>query len=411
MHCPSCGRDALLATDYHVPFTLSGPEDRFDSYSAWLPYENKLGLRGPRMATISAPELANKLGIGGLWVIISGHSTRHGSEFETGTFKECEAIGVLNRVREQTQKILIVSSAGNAGRAFLEFSAQYSEPAIVVMPAGAKPLVKHVVSNGISPLLVLIEDSHYPDAIRFVDEAVARFPDDLVREGGCFNVARRDSMGVPFLRAIRAIGQLPDWYVQAVGSGTGAIAAWEAAKRLQRTTSAESPAMRLLLVQNSPFAPMVGAWRRGERQIALLSDEEIRSRLGQVAARVLSNATPPYAVTGGVYDSLQASRGEMIAVENQAIFAAQDEIQRSLAFRPCEAAAAAYAGLKKACLAGAVATDHLVVLHLTGGGIEALRAEGAVHSPLAEMVRIGNYSSAFEKIRRYIDQTGSYRKQ
>lgn len=403
LHCPHCGTAALLATQYAAPLRLRGEVDSFSSYANWLPYENQLEIPGPRMATIEVPALAARLGIGRLWVAISGHAPHLGSSFETGTFKECEALGVLNRVREQTRKTLIVASAGNAGRAFLELSAQYGEPVIVVMPASARPHVKQLATRNIPPLLVLIEDSNYPDAIRFVDLALERYTDELVREGGCFNVARRDSMGVPFLRAIQAIGHLPSWYVQAVGSGTGAIAAWEGARRLVAAGEVVPAQMRLLLVQNAPFAPMVDAWQHRTRQLGEMPAEDVRRRLSQVAARVLSNATPPYGVAGGVYDALVDTTGEMVAVDNAAVFAAQNEMAREIDFRPCEAAATAYAGLKNACSKRIVGANDEVLLHLTGGGIDVLRDEGAVRVPPAHHVHLGAYDGVFETIRHYLD--------
>ena len=44
-------------------------------------------------------------------------------------------------------------------------------------------------------------------------------------------MARRDGMATTVL-AVTHIGRIPDYYFQAVGSGTGAIAAWEANLRL-----------------------------------------------------------------------------------------------------------------------------------------------------------------------------------
>ncbi len=41
-------------------------------------------------------------------------------------------------------------------------------------------------------------------------------------------MARRDGMGTTVLSATTFIGRIPDYYFQAIGSGTGAIAAWEA---------------------------------------------------------------------------------------------------------------------------------------------------------------------------------------
>ena len=48
--------------------------------------------------------------------------------------------------------------------------------------------------------------------------------DGFIAEGGAKNVARRDGMGTTVLSAVTTIGEIPDAYFQAVGSGTGAIA-------------------------------------------------------------------------------------------------------------------------------------------------------------------------------------------
>lgn len=343
------------------------------SYLDWLPYQNKYGLDGPSMSCIRSNELENAIGIRELWVSINGYSPKHGSYFRSGSFKECEAIGVLNRVNEETDKILIVSSAGNAGKAFLELAASNGIPSIIIMPECANPKITVKSSSNELPLLILIEDGFYPDAIKAVDFAISNFSEMLVREGGCFNVARRDSMAVPFLRSILAIGDLPDRYIQAVGSGTGSIAAWEAVARLKEfaLVNPES-SMKLTLVQNSPFTPMVDAWKRRNRHIKPMSSSEIRTKLSQTKASVLSNANPPYNVTGGVYDCLAESNGSMEKVSNNEIVQAKSLAKNLIDFTPCDAASAALAGLIKGIKSGSINSTEKVLINLTGGGIEQL---------------------------------------
>jgi cysteate synthase len=407
LYCSQCGRAALVVNEYLEPLTLAGDVRHFASYAAWLPYRNVLGIPGPQMACIRADALGGAVGVSDLWVAVSGYSPRLGSAFLTGTFKECEAIGVLNRVREQTDKILVVSSAGNAGRAFLELGASYNEPAIVVLPERAMPNITRAELPDRAPLLVLIRDAYYPDAIRLVDRAIERFPGALVREGGCYNTARRDSMGVPFLRAVQAMGGLPDRYVQAVGSGTGAIAAWEAAQRLQAFGLVSKQPMRMLLVQNSPFTPMVDAWRDGKRDVAPMSEAIVREKLAQSYARVLSNANPPYAVRGGVHDVLVASGGTMCAVANDEIVAAQKLAADLLGFEPCDAAAAALAGLIRSIRGGVVGRDERVLLHLTGGGLgELARDYGGFPYPRAVTVDLHDDGPVFSAIQTYLARLG-----
>ena len=133
--CQACGRDAFLYTRYSKPYILKGEETRFASYLDWIPVDSLLGAPGPAMAMVPGGTLGAKLGLKNLWVLISGNAPTHGAEFVTGTFKETEALGVLSRVVEQTRKILIISSAGNAARAFLEYGTRLGIPIVVVVPA------------------------------------------------------------------------------------------------------------------------------------------------------------------------------------------------------------------------------------------------------------------------------------
>lgn len=242
----------------------------------------------------------------------------------------------------------------------------------------AAPLLSAQARNDRSPLLLLLEDAYYPDVIKFVEGALENFSTDLVREGGCFNVARRDAMAVPFLRAVDAIGKLPDWYVQAVGSGTGAVAAMESIKRIA-SHRGEPAATRLLLVQNAPFTPIVDAWQLRDRQLPRFEPDYVRDRVSSIRAQVLSNASPPYAVKGGVFDILAESNGVACAVDNDEIEAAQRLAERELEFVPCDASSAALAGLKKSIARGDVSKDDLILLHLTGGGFEELAAVEGAH--------------------------------
>ena len=88
-------------------------------------------------------------------------------------------------------------------------------------------------------MLLITVEGDYSDAISR-STAIAQLP-HLTAEGGAKNCARRDGMATVMLDAATTIGRIPDYYVQAVGSGTGAIAAWEVAQRLIRTDGIGQP--------------------------------------------------------------------------------------------------------------------------------------------------------------------------
>ena len=113
---------------------------------------------------------------------------------------------------------------------------------------------------------------------------------------------------------MEASGRIPDHYFQAVGSGTGAIAAWEMNLRLQEDGRFGHGKMRLHLSQNAPFTPMTDAWEAGSRTLSPEADGRRLSRA--VRARVLGNRNPPYSIAGGLFDALTDTRGCMYRVTN-----------------------------------------------------------------------------------------------
>jgi len=408
VHCPRCGNRAFLRTSYAeaasgVP--ISGPVDEFTSYRAWLPFELHNELPSLRIGCIEAPEIAASLGLGNLWLLISGYVPDLGATLPTCTFKTLEAVGVMERVQSYSDKTLILSSAGNAGTAILEFGARWQVPAIVIVPeSAAGHMYTTTPPDERSPLLICLRGATYLDAITMVTHMIERFGDRLVREGGAFNVARRDSMGVPVLRAAQSIGRIPDHYFQAVGSGTGGIAAHEASLRLASAGMAGGP-MRLHLVQNSPFTPMVDAWNDDEATVPLMPRAEVLERVGQTYTSMLSNARPPYSVRGGVRDILKATRGAMYAVSNDEARAGTELVERHHGFVPQPEAGAAMAGLIQAAERGTIGADDVVLVHLTGAGLQrSIDDLGRVPYPAQHTLPVADTEGVASAIASYLDR-------
>ena len=120
-------------------------------------------------------------------------------------------------------------------------------------------------------------------------------------------------------------------------------------------------APRLMLSQNAPFTPIYDSWKTGRRELIELDASIARTLAEKIVATVLSNHRPPYSITGGMFDVLSASRGDVFAVDNE-------EILRAAAlFEQCEgidiepAAGAALAALQKAAGSGQVSSDAVVL--------------------------------------------------
>ncbi|MDD1721072.1 MAG: cysteate synthase, partial [Euryarchaeota archaeon] len=228
----ACG-DALPRSIYKTKHLTISSEKSIWRFAEWLPTQDILQTRG-RAITYKSTELARELGLEKLFIGFSGFWPERGATLETCSFKELESPPTIQRALECGVKTLVVSSVGNTARAFAH-TVSTSTSNIKLLLVGlessfGKFWLPEPPSDNVKVIL-LKSGNDYADAIAFGNR-LGSLP-GLVNEGGARNVARRDGMGTVMLDAAATIGRTPDHYVQAVGSGTGGIAAWEAALRLK----------------------------------------------------------------------------------------------------------------------------------------------------------------------------------
>jgi cysteate synthase len=365
--CEHC-KDALLVSDYHdTRFAERGAEGiwRFN----WLPvHESHFAQPGPIVYRSEPDRLAGQLGLKNLYIAFNGYWPEKGALLETCTFKEFEAAVVLQNARENGVEGLIVASAGNTARAFAHLSAVTGFPVVIVVPRMCLGEMWYLEQASAVPTLA-VGDGDYADSIDVAKKVamVRGFP----FEGGVKNIAKRDGLGIVMLEAVSKIGKLPDHYVQAVGSGTGAIGAWEMAERFVKDGRFGSRLPILHLGQNLPFAPMVHAWERLSRTLAPNDlDPEL---ISQITTRVLSTRYPAYSIQGGVYDALLATNGKMYGIKNNAVYAAMELFQGTEGIDIVPASGVAVAALADAVRTGAIKKNETVLLNITGGGEARLR--------------------------------------
>ena len=369
-----CGEPSLVRAIYeNKKLQLRGEEYGFYTFCDWLPIKRLLqGSAAP--VTYRSEGLAKHLGLENLYITLNGYSPRYGAKMSTCSFKETEAYSVCGRMDATNDRILVVASAGNTARAFAKVCSENNIPLLLSVPADN--LSALWFEKPINPCVKLIaceRGGDYFDAIHLSDLALKspRF----YAEGGAKNVARRDGMATTVLSAATTIGRIPDYYFQAVGSGTGAIAAWEANMRLIEDGSYGSNTMKLMVSQNAPFVPMFDAWRADSRAMLPYDADKARRDVAIIDAKVLSNRKPPYGIKGGLYDALKATNGEILVATNaQARKAAKlfEELE-GVDIHP--AAAVATATLIKAVQDGKVEKDATIMLNITGAGEEAFKAE------------------------------------
>ena len=367
-----CKTPSLVRAKYtNKKLEVKSDDYGFYKYCDWLPVKRILqGSSAP--VTYKSEALAKHLGLSNLWITLNGYAPRRGVKMTTCSFKETEAYSVCARIDEQEDRVLVVASAGNTARAFARVCSDNNIKLLLAVPADNLDALWFTEPiNDCVKLIACEKGGDYFDAINLSNMALKSHK--FYAEGGAKNIARRDGMGTTVLSAVTTIGHIPDYYFQAVGSGTGAIAAWEANMRLIEDGSYGNNIMKLIVSQNAPFVPIYDAWRADSREMLPYDMKKARRDAELIDAKVLSNRRPPYSFAGGLYDALKATNGDVMVATN-----AQARRARKL-FKELEdidihpAPAVALASLIKMVETGTIDKDACIMLNITGAGEEAAK--------------------------------------
>lgn len=374
---PSDSRPALVRSVYKKKqIDIKDSSYGIYRFADWLPIVRALvGSCAPY--TYKSKALAEKLGLENLYITFSGYWPENGVHFSTCSFKETEAYSVCGRLPKGNKRILVVASAGNTARAFAKVCSENNIPLVVVIPFdNLSALWFKEPLNSCVKVICSPKGSDYFDAIALSNKLAAS--PLFLEEGGAKNVARRDGMATTVLSAAEAIGEIPAAYFQAVGSGTGTIAAHEANLRLIEDGRFGSRVMRLIPSQNIPFTPMADAWQAHSRELLPFDEDEGRRKALLIKATVLSNRKPPYSVRGGLYDALYASKGAFLTVTNEELTAACRLFEETEGIDIYSAAGVALKSLQKAVAHGEVKRSEVIMLNITGGGEQRFKRDNAV---------------------------------
>lgn len=375
---------SLFASDSPVPSLIRAiyadtsfqPDDSLEGlyrYARWMPLRRTLkGSCAP--VTYKSEGLAAELGLKSLYITFNGWYPEIGAKFRTCSFKETEAYSVCGRLPEGENRVLVVASAGNTARAFASVCSKNRIPLLLSIPFdNINALWFDGPLNDCVRIIATPSGSDYFDAIALADKVCKDTM--FLSEGGAKNVARRDGMGTTLLSAVESIGRIPDYYFQAIGSGTGAIAAWENNLRLIEDGRFGTHKMKLMTAQNAPFTIMYDSWKLRQRTLVDFPAERARKDASVIRAKVLSNRKPPYSLAGGLYDAMTDTGGQMYSVSNDELVFWQQKFEQTEGVDIYSAASVAVASLKQAVTRHEVMTDDVIMLNITGGGEKRAKRE------------------------------------
>jgi threonine synthase len=363
--CVECGKPLLVRYDLEMAAqTLTKDSLKTRESSLWryrevLPVaraENTVSLGEGWTPLFKTDTLAAKLPIKlKLYIKDEGQNP-------TQSFKARGMTAAISMAKELGVKKAAVPSAGNAAGALAAYAAKAGIEANIFMPADTpKANIIECEQTGANVTLVdgLITDCGAIVAKR--KEAEGWFDVSTLKEP--YRVEGKKTMGYEI--AEQMDWTLPDVIMYPTGGGTGLIGMWKAFDEMEQMGWIGSKRPRMVSVQSETCAPIVRAFKNGERFA-----EEFEN-----AATVASGLRVPKAIGDFlILDAVRASNGTAISVTDQELVAAVREIGAAEGIFAAPEGAACLPALRKLIAEGWIAEGESVVIFNTGAGVKYLEA-------------------------------------
>lgn len=363
--CTECGKPLLVRYDLErakVSLTkesLRGRASDLWRYSEVLPVEdveNIVSLGEGWTPLLRAERLAKGLGFQGELYI------KDESQNPTQSFKARGMTAAVSMAKELGAWKLAVPSAGNAAGALAAYAARAGIEAHIFMPRDTpRANVIECEQTGAHVTLMdgLITDCGAEVARR--KDAEGWFDVSTLKEP--YRVEGKKTLGYELAEQLD--WTLPDVIIYPTGGGTGLIGMWKAFAEMETMGLIGSSRPRMVSVQSSGCAPIVRAYEEGKR----FADEFPN------AETIASGLRVPRAIGDFlILDALRASGGAAIAVTDQELLAAVNEIGAREGVFVAPEGAACLPALRKLLETGEVERDERVVLFNTGAGVKYLES-------------------------------------
>jgi cysteate synthase len=198
-----------------------------------------------------------------------------------------------------------------------------------------------------------------------------RLDGNIVEEGGYFNCGRLSGLGCCAMEFFDEVGELPKHYFQAVGSGSGALAAIRTYGLLDQYKSRK---ICFHLSQNVPYIPLVTAINKKDDKIST----HYHKFVDTACSPMLTSGDPAYNYSGGLLEHI--NNGTSIfgyGVSNAEIYKMQYEMWNVEKIQILLPAATALAGMVIALKEGKIKADDIIQVNITGcGSFECMAEKG-----------------------------------
>jgi threonine synthase len=297
------------------------------------------------------PKLASRMRGGELLVKDEGR-------LPTGSFKARGLVMAVSMAKAFGIKHMAMPTNGNAGAALAAYASRAGIKSTIFCPEGTPEV--NVSEIGLQGAAVYRVNGLIDDCGKIVADGKAKvgwFDVSTLKEP--YRIEGKKTMG---LELAEQLGwTVPDVIFYPTGGGTGLIGMWKAFAELEAIGFIGGKRPRMVAVQAAGCAPMVRAYEAGE-------DHAPRWENAQTIA---SGIRVPQAIGDFlILRAVRESGGFAIAVSDEAITAALDEVAREEGFLMCPEGAATYAAYQESLASGRVKPTEQAVLFNCATGLK-----------------------------------------
>ena len=356
--CRACGDIVDFVYDYGSVSLRKElrPVPSMWRYEALLPLNSKYAVSIGEGFTplLKAERLGRELGLDALYLKLDSLNP-------TGSFKDRGASLTVSMFRLLGVKGLLTFSTGNAGVAQAAYCSAAGMNSVVLVPeVASREKIVQMLAYGSKVVMV---KGTYDDCRRLAVEACDRL--GYVLNGGLLTPTRHEGKKTLAFEVAEGLGwRVPDFYVQAVGLGTGFYAAYKGFMELVYTGEAEA-IPKMVLVQAEGAAPVARSYLSGSSVLMPVSSPRT------VASAIAVGSTPGYWL---LKKALDDSGGTPVIVDDNDILKAVRMLASLEGVLAEPAGAAPIAGIARLREDGFIDRDDLVVAVITGHGLKDAKA-------------------------------------
>ena len=276
----------------------------------------------------------------------------------TGSFK-ARGIGMaVSMAKELGIKKIAMPTNGNAGAALAAYGAKAGIETVVLCPDDTPEInIRETAMHGARVYRVngLIDDCG-----KIVGEgAAAGHWFDLSTLKEPYRIEGKKTMGIELAEQLG--WDLPDVIFYPTGGGTGLIGMWKAFAEMEALGLIGSKRPRMVAVQAEGCAPIVKAWEEGE---------EHAPRWENASTRAAGIRVPKAVGDFLILRAVRESGGFAMAVSEDALMSAVEEVAAADGFLLCPEGGATYAAWQKALESGVVDKNERIVLFNCATGLK-----------------------------------------